>query len=236
METSEGKGSKRTILVCGHGPGISDAVARRFGREGLAVALVARSADRLKQAAAALEREGITARAFPCDLGDEAAVRALVRDARAALGPIAVVHWNAYARGASDLLAAPPAELRGVLDVAVGGLIAAAQEALADLKAEKGAVLVTGGGFAFYSPEVDKMAVTWGSMGLAIGKAAQHKAAGLLHARLATEGVYVGEVVVMGMVKGTAFDRGAATLEPSAIADRFWDVYQRRAEATVNFP
>ncbi|MDB4932083.1 MAG: hypothetical protein JWM10_4567, partial [Myxococcaceae bacterium] len=31
---------KPTILVCGHGTGISDAVARRFGREGFAVAIV----------------------------------------------------------------------------------------------------------------------------------------------------------------------------------------------------
>ncbi len=44
----------RTILVCGHGPGISDAVARRFGREGFAVALVARNAERLAAAVASL--------------------------------------------------------------------------------------------------------------------------------------------------------------------------------------
>ncbi|HNN96996.1 MAG TPA: short-chain dehydrogenase, partial [Pseudomonadota bacterium] len=32
---------QRTIVVAGHGPGISDAVARRFGREGFSVAIVA---------------------------------------------------------------------------------------------------------------------------------------------------------------------------------------------------
>jgi hypothetical protein len=48
--------------------------------------------------------------------------------------------------------------------------------------------------------------------------------------------VYVGEVVVLGQVKGTAFDSGNATLEPSAIADRFWQVYQGRTDITVNFP
>ena len=69
---------------------------------------------------------------------------------------------------------------------------------------------------------------------LAIGKAAQHKTVGLLHQKLAPSGVYVGEVVVLGMVKGTAFDSGSATLEASAIADRFWELHQNRTPASVN--
>jgi hypothetical protein len=47
--------------------------------------------------------------------------------------------------------------------------------------------------------------------------------------------VYVGEVVVLGTVKGTAFDRGQGTLEASAIAEKFWELHQGRAVATVNF-
>ncbi len=226
---------KRTIIVCGHGPGISDAVARKFGREGLAVAIVARNAERLSAAAASLAEAGITAKGFACDLADAEAVRGLVRDVRASLGPIGVVHWNPYGGGAGDLTTAPAAELRACVDVAVGGLVAAVQEALPDLKDAKGAVLVTGGGLAYYDPKIDAMAVQWRAMGLAIGKAAQHKAVGLLHQRLAAEGVYVGEIVVLGQVKGTAFDGGQATLEPGAIADKFWELYQSRAQASVNF-
>jgi NADP-dependent 3-hydroxy acid dehydrogenase YdfG len=226
---------KRTIIVCGHGPGISDAVARRFGADGHPVAIVARNAERLTAAAASLVADGIKAQAFPCDLGDTDAVRKLVADVRAALGPIGALHWNAYRGGAGDLLAAGSVEeLRAVLDVSVHGLVAAVQAALPDLQAEKGAVLVTGGGFAFYDPKVDAMATQWGAMGLAIGKAAQHKAVGLLHQKLAPLGVYVGEVVVLGMVKGTAFDAGNATLEATAVADRLFDLHQRRSEATVN--
>ncbi len=77
------------------------------------------------------------------------------------------------------------------------------------------------------------MAVTWGAMGLALGKAAQRKAVALLHQRLAAEGVYVGEVVVIALVKGTAFDRGNATLEPSVVADRFWELAERRDQISV---
>ena len=225
---------QRTIIVCGYGPGISDAVARRFGGEGFSVALVARNAERLAAAAQALTDAGIHARAFPCDLGDPEAVRALVRDVRAALGPVAIVHWNAYAHGAGDLSSASIEELRGALDVSLHGMLAATQEALPDLRSEKGALLVTGGGLAFYDPKIDAMAVSWRAMGLAVAKAAQHKAVGLLHQRLAADGVYVGEVVVLGSVKGTAFDSGQATLEASSVADRFWELFQRRSEASVN--
>ena len=225
---------KRTIIVCGYGPGISDAVARRFGQEGYAVALVARNAERLAAAERSLTGAGVTAKAFPCDLGDTQAVRALVGEVRAALGPVAIVHWNAYAHGAGDLTTADIDELRGSLDVSLHGMLAATQAALPDLRSEKGALLVTGGGLAFYDAKIDAMAVSWGAMGLAVAKAAQHKAVGLLHQRLAGEGVYVGEVVVVGRVKGTAFDGGNATLEPSAIAERFWELFQARSERSVN--
>jgi short-subunit dehydrogenase len=226
----------KTIIVCGHGPGISDAVARKFGSEGFAVAIVARNAERLSAAAAALRDAGVQAKAFPCDLADTDAVRALVGEVRASLGPVAVLHWNAYMGLAGDLTTASVKELRTVMDVAVHGLLAATQEALSDLREQKGSLLVTGGGFAFYDPAVDAMATQWNAMGLAIGKAAQHKLVGLLHHKLADQGVYVGEVVVLGMVKGTAFDSGNATLEPSAIADAFWNIHQSRSETSVNFP
>jgi NADP-dependent 3-hydroxy acid dehydrogenase YdfG len=221
--------SKKTILVCGHGPGISDAVARRFGKEGFAVALVARSAERLGKAAADLAAHGVEAKAFPCDLGDTAAVKRLVSEVKAAVGPIAIVHWNAYAGGAGDLTAAPE-ELPRVLDVAVHGLLAAVQASLPDLEAQKGAVLVTGGGFGLDA--MNEIATQYGAMGLAVSKAAQHKVVGLLSAKLAPKGVYVAEVIVTAMVKGTAFDQGNATLAPDAVAERFAEMLAARKDWT----
>jgi NAD(P)-dependent dehydrogenase (short-subunit alcohol dehydrogenase family) len=223
----------KVIVVVGHGPGISDAVARRFGKAGYSVAIVARNADRLAKAAAALTAAGIKAQAFPADAGNPSALRKLVQDVRAVLGPISVVHWNAYVGGAGDLKTSTTDELRTVLDVAVHGLIAVAQAALPDLKAERGALLVTGGGFAFYDAQVDAAATQWGAAGLAISKAAQHKTVGLLHQALASDGVYVGEVVVTGSVKGTAFDSGSATLEAAAIAEKFWELTEARSPASA---
>jgi NADP-dependent 3-hydroxy acid dehydrogenase YdfG len=120
-----------------------------------------------------------------------------------------------------------------VLNVTVHGLLAAVQAALPDLKAQGGALLVTGGGFALYDPAVDAAATQWGAQGLAVGKAAQHKTVGLLSKSLHAEGVYVGEVVVTGLVKGTAFDSGNATLDASTIAEKFWQLYRTRDVTSV---
>jgi NADP-dependent 3-hydroxy acid dehydrogenase YdfG len=224
----------KTIVVCGYGPGISEALARRFGHNGFNVALVARRQERVERGAAALSEAGIAAHGFACDLGDAAAVRALMGRVRDALGPITVIHWNAYAALAGDVLASDVTELRAGFDVAVSGLVVAVQECHGEMKAqEHAAVLVTGGGFALYDATMDGLIVSWKAMGLAIAKAAQHKLVGLLRERLAPDGIYVGEVVVLGLVKGTAFDSGGATLEPDAIAERFWTLYRERSESSV---
>ena len=165
----------KTILVGGYGPGISSAVAEKFGAEGFSVALVARNAERLAAGVKSLSAKGIRAASFPVDLGDPSAVRELVRNVRATLGPITVLQWTAYAATAGDLLTADRAALHTAFDVAVTGLLAATQEALPDLcKAEGGgALLVTNGGLGFFDPQVDAMAVQWNAMGLAVANAAK---------------------------------------------------------------
>src|SRR5579862_9296428 len=93
---------KKTILVCGYGPGISNAVAEKFGAEGFCVALAARSADRLAVGVKALETKGIRAVGFPTDLADPAAAQALVGKVRETLGPITALAWSAYSAGGGD--------------------------------------------------------------------------------------------------------------------------------------
>lgn len=225
----------KSIIVAGYGPGISDAVARKFGKEGYGVALAGRNRERLDKGVESLRKAGIEARAFPTDVGEPGAARELVRQASAALGPVAVLHWNAFAAGQAKDLTTAPDELRTVLDVGVHGLLAALQEALPDLRQQKGALLVTGGGLAFYDAQVDARAAEWGAMGLAVSKAAQHKLVGILNKKLAPDGVYAGEVTVTGLVKGTAFDTGNASVDPASVADAFWRLNSERADvyATV---
>jgi NAD(P)-dependent dehydrogenase (short-subunit alcohol dehydrogenase family) len=215
----------KTIIVCGYGVGISDAVAQRFASEGFQIAIAARNAQKLAAAQQALEAKGITVAAFTADLTDPAAAKSLVESVRAQMGPITAIHWNAYSNLAGDLTTAGAAELRTDFDVAVTSLMLAVQAAHADLKAAKGAVLVTDGLLALFDPQIDAMAVGWNSMGLAIANSAKHKLVGLLTKKLRADGITVGEVMVHGLVKGTAWDDGSATIDPRTIAEEFWKIY-----------
>ncbi len=55
----------------------------------------------------------------------------------------------------------------------------------------------------------------------------------MLHEKLRPDNIFVGEVIVLGAVKGTAFDHGGATLDPAAIGAKFWDMYKARSERTI---
>lgn len=225
----------KTILVCGYGPGISTAVAEKFGSEGFSVALVARNQEKLDAAAKALSQKGVKAAAFATDLSDPAQAAKLVERVRGSLGPVSVIHWNAYAGGAGDLLAAGAAEIRTVLDVATTSLLATIQAALPDLrKGEQPAVLVTNGGFGKIDPNVDAVGVQYGAMGLSMANAAKDKLVGLLSKKLEADGVYVGQVTVLGMVKGTAFDSGNATVDPRTVAEKFWSLYRARKDVRAD--
>jgi NADP-dependent 3-hydroxy acid dehydrogenase YdfG len=227
----------KTILVCGFGPGISTAVAEKFGAEGFQVALVARSAERLDAGVKALAAKGIKAAGFTSNLGDPSAAPALLERVRASLGAVSVIQWSAYSGAAGDLLAADVSELRNAIDVGVNGLVAVVQAALPDLKkGDKPAILVTNGGFGTIDPTMDAMGVQYGAMGLAVASAAKNKLVGLLSKRLEGDGIYVGQVTVMGVIKGSAFDQGNSTLEGSAVGERFWSLYQARTDIRATAP
>ena len=221
----------KTIVVVGFGPGISSAVAEKFGAEGFAVALVARSQDRLASGVSALNAKGMTASGFVADAGEPTAIREAIGRAREQLGAITVIHWNAFGGfEAGDLLTSEPGTVRRVFDVAISGLLAAVQAALPDMKTSgKGAVLVTNGAFGDLSPQTDDVAVRSGSMGVALANAAKHKLVGLLAQRLKGDGVYVGEVMIAGTIKGTAWE-GESSIDPTAVAETFWNLYQGRGE------
>jgi NADP-dependent 3-hydroxy acid dehydrogenase YdfG len=225
----------KSILVCGFGPGISQAVAEKFGAAGFTVGLVGRNRERLAAGVKTLEGKGVKAHAFPADLSEVASIAGLVDSARKVLGPLTVLQWSAYTAGAGDLLQADQKELDGVLGIATSGLLAAVRAALPDMRAQKGqaAVLVTNGGLGYDDPNMDKIAVDWNAMGLAAANAVKHKIVGMLSHKLAPEGIYVGEIVVQGTVKGTAFDRGNATTDPARVAAKFWDLYQARTPVSI---
>jgi NAD(P)-dependent dehydrogenase (short-subunit alcohol dehydrogenase family) len=219
---------QKTMFIGGYGPGISNAVAERFGREGFSIALSGRTKARLDEGVAHLGSKGIKAQAFVAELSDPAIARKTVAAARAALGSISVLQWTAASPAAANLLTAPLEEVNAVLNLAIVSVVAAIQEALPDLRAQKGAVLLTNGGLGLFDDTLD----TYGqnAMGLSVGNSAKHKLSRVLAKQLATEGIYLGEVMVAGTVKGTTWDKGNATLDPATIGTKFWELYAARTQ------
>src|SRR5258707_6106185 len=91
----------KTIAVLGVGRGMGRWVARRFGREGFQVALVARNQTRLDAYTAELSADGIKAAGFVGDLADRGALPGMIEAITARFGPIDVLE---YAPSGIDLL------------------------------------------------------------------------------------------------------------------------------------
>jgi NAD(P)-dependent dehydrogenase (short-subunit alcohol dehydrogenase family) len=221
----------KLIAIVGYGPGTSASLAERFAKEGFSIALVGRDEDRLAAGVAALTARGVKAAAFTANADDPESIRTAIQNIRKQMGPIDVLQWNAYGGlDAGDLLTASPASVRAAFDATVIGLLAATAEALPDLKKSgSGALLISNGAFALVSDQMDEVAVKQNVMGLAIASAAKDKLAGLLAQRLKSEGVFVGEVMVYGTIKGTP-SGGNNSVDPVDIAEEYWRLYQARNE------
>ncbi len=87
--------SGQTALVTGASRGIGKAIALRLAAAGAKVACVARSADKLKEAANTITAAGGTAEVFPLDVTDSAAVSQLVEDLAERWGRLDIVVNNA---------------------------------------------------------------------------------------------------------------------------------------------
>jgi NAD(P)-dependent dehydrogenase (short-subunit alcohol dehydrogenase family) len=77
-----------TVVVTGGGSGIGRATAEQAAREGAAVAVVDRAAENAEETAATVVAAGGRAIAYPCDVGDDAAVAETVARAGRDLGRV----------------------------------------------------------------------------------------------------------------------------------------------------
>lgn len=207
------------LAVVGAGPGMGLAVARRFAREGWAVSLLARGADRLEDEAAALVREhgAALAGAVAADAGDEASLRAGLRRAVAERGPVEalVLNQSVFVDGPVD--GVDVGALRAALEVGTTSFVVALQEVAPAMRAAgHGTVLATGGGVVF-APHAG-----WGV--LAAQKAALRALVQAAALELAPAGVVVGTVTISGMV-------GSPGFEPDVIAEHYWRLHRQGTDS-----
>jgi len=207
-----------TIAIVGAGPGLGVAVARRFGREGHDVALVARDQDRLDALATDLSGEGVTAWGFAADVRDPKALTAALDAATATLGPIEVLQYSPVPHGEFMLpvLETTPADLSGPIEFSVYGPVTAVRQVLPGMRAlGRGTILfVNGGSAAVPHPE---------RAGTSIAFAAESAYGRLLHETLADEGIHVAQLIIPG-----AIVPGHHRKDPAVLADTLWHLHQDR--------
>ncbi|HYI02023.1 SDR family NAD(P)-dependent oxidoreductase [Hyalangium sp.] len=220
----------KVAAVFGVGPGLGASVARRFAREGYAVALLARSEASLHEVHTEISRAGGRAGVFPSDAGDAGSVSAAFSRIRAELGPPDVLVYNAGAFVMSGILELEPAAFESAWRAnCLGGFLSAREVLPKMLESGRGTLLFSGataslrGGARF--------------AGLAVGKFGLRALAQSLAREFGPRGIHVAHVVIDGQidtarVRGMMPGRDPSTmLAPDAIAETYWQLHQQHPTA-----
>ena len=216
----------KTAAILGVGPGLGAAVARRFAREGFAVALMARREQSV--AGVQEEIEGAGGRALPvsADATNPASVAAAFDEVRSNLGAPEIFVYNAGAFQMGGILDLSPEKFDECFKANCAGAFYAAQQVLpAMVDGGRGTVLLTGataalrGGARFSA--------------LAVGKFGLRALAQSMAREFGPRGIHVAHVVVDGQidtprVREMSPDREDHTmLSPDAIAETYWQLHSQ---------
>ncbi len=209
--------TQERALIVGAGSGLSASLARRFAKEGMAVALAAR--DTAKLGALATETK---ARTYALDASEAGAVAAMFDKLDRDMGPLDIVVYNASGR-----LRGPFAELdaaavaKAIAVTAYGGFLVAQQAARRMLDRGRGSIFFTGAsasvkGYAQSAP-------------FAMGKFALRGLAQSMARELAPKGIHVGHFVIDGSIGRDP--AGEARLDPDAIAATYLAIHRQPRSA-----
>lgn len=209
--------AKGVCVVVGVGPGIGQAVAKRFGRAGYQLGLIARRKEALDGFVEGLKVAGVDATAVPADAEHAPSLVDALTKIHNDIGPVDVLVYNAAVIKRGSPFDVGVEQLVREFRVNVGGALVAAQQVVPAMKAKKqGTLLFTGGGLAL-DP--------WPAMSsLAVGKAGIRNLALSLHKDLKTDGIRVATVTIDGLVKP-----GAGALDPQSIAEVFFALHEQPA-------
>jgi 3-hydroxybutyrate dehydrogenase len=125
----------RTALVTGAGRGIGRAIALDLAAAGANVALAARTRAEIDAVAREAGAAGGKAVALPADVADPESVRALFRDARAALGDLDILVNGAGVAPSAPLVKTTDAQWRQAIEVNLSGAFYCLREALPSMTA-----------------------------------------------------------------------------------------------------
>jgi NAD(P)-dependent dehydrogenase (short-subunit alcohol dehydrogenase family) len=212
-----------TALIVGAGSGLSASLARLLAKEGIKLALAARSTDDL----GALAKE-TRAHVFACDASARTSVERLFAEVDRSLGSAEIVIYNASARARGPFIELDPDQVEKSLAVtAFGGFLVAQQAARRMVPKRHGAILFTGASASVKGyPQ---------SAPFAMGKFALRGLAQSMARELAPLGIHVGHVVVDGGIRSEQRpdppDRPDSMLDPDAIAASYLQLIRQPRSA-----
>ena len=213
----------KTALIVGVGEGLSASLARLFARQGIRVALAARSVEKL----GALCSE-TNARAFACDATNAEEVERLFGLVEREINAPDVVVYNASGRSRGAFVDLVPAEVAQAIAVsAFGGFVVAQQAVKRMLPNKHGAILFTGASASVKGyPQ---------SAPFAMGKFALRGLAQSMARELSPQGIHVAHFVIDGGIRSATRvetpERPDSMLDPDAIALSYWNVLQQPRSA-----
>jgi short-subunit dehydrogenase len=231
----------KSIAVLGAGPGLGQAVAHRYAREGYTVALVARRQEPLDRLAEQLTGNGARAHAIVADLADTDAIPALADRIRTTIGDPDALYYGAAANGFVPVLDLTPQGVQDLMPLGVYTLLALAREFLPTMIARgNGAILSAQGASALHgNPNI--------AGGITL--AAQRNLLQAWHAAVADKGVYVGGLYIGAAIENTPFHdqmqaakaAGAAipdipTVDPTHLADLLWTMHNTTGQPETIYP
>jgi NAD(P)-dependent dehydrogenase (short-subunit alcohol dehydrogenase family) len=212
-----------SALIVGAGAGLSASLARLLTKNGIRVALAARSTGDL----APLTKE-TGANAYECDAVKAADVAALFAAAARDHGEPDVVVYNASYRARGPIAELNPPDVEKALMVsAFGGFLVAQEAAKRMLPKGKGAILFTGASASVKGyPQ---------SAPFAMGKFALRGLAQSMARELAPAGIHVAHFVIDGGIRSAQravlADKPDSMLDPDAIAESYMQVLMQPRSA-----
>lgn len=132
----------KVVFITGASEGIGLETARGFARAGARVAVVARSADKLRALADELSGQGAETVAIPADVCDEDQLRGAIRQAVERLGGIDILINNAGQAAAGTVEDMSLDDFRRITELNVYGPIIAMQEAIPVMREHGGGLII----------------------------------------------------------------------------------------------
>ena len=206
----------KSIAVFGAGPGLGQAVARRYAGEGYAVTLVGRRQEPLDLLAKELTSAGATAHVITADLSDTGSMPRLAGQIRAEAGDLDAFYYAPTpATGFVSAANLTPQHARNFMPLIFYTMLALVQEFLPHmLEQGDGAILTAQGGSTVLGlPNLS---------GPSPAQAAQRNYLQALHAEVAEKGVYVGMLYIGAAIRNSAFH--AEMESAKAAGDPVWEM------------